>query len=62
MIGSGRRDRTCRVLVNSQTHTPSAVDRNKLVETPRIELGTTILQGSSATHSHPRFGIMRASV
>ena len=30
VIGSGRRIRTCRNLINSQAHPPRAVDRNKI--------------------------------
>ena len=47
MIGSGRRIRTCRDLINSQAHPPRAVDRNKLVDRLRVELSTSCLQGNS---------------
>jgi hypothetical protein len=56
VIGSGRRIRTCRILINSQAHPPRTVDRNKLVEPQRIELCAAILQGSPVTHDWPRTG------
>src|SRR5262245_26126723 len=45
MIGSGRRIRTCRDLINSQAHPPGAVDRNKMVD--RLGVEPSCLQGIS---------------
>src|SRR5215475_4214204 len=47
MIGSGRRIRTCRDLINSQAHPPRAVDRNKLVDRLGVEPSASCLQGIS---------------
>src|SRR5437764_8754491 len=37
VIGSGRRIRTCRSLINSQAHPPRTVDRNELVDRLGVE-------------------------
>jgi hypothetical protein len=47
VIGSGRRIRTCRDLINSQAHPPRAVDRNKLVDRLGVEPSAGCLQGIS---------------
>ena len=44
-IGSGRRIRTCRILVNSQAPPPRTVDRNNLVDHREIESRPPSLQG-----------------
>jgi hypothetical protein len=47
MIGSGRRIRTCRILINSQAHPPRTVDRNELVDRLGVEPSASCLQGIS---------------
>src|SRR5262249_23528970 len=47
MIGSGRRIRTCRILINSQAHPPRTVDRNELVDRWGVEPHASCLQGIS---------------
>src|SRR4051795_9368899 len=47
VIGSGRRIRTCRILINSQAHPPRAVDRNELVDRWGVEPHASCLQGIS---------------
>jgi hypothetical protein len=46
-IGSGRRIRTCRILINSQAHPPRTVDRNELVDRLGVEPSASCLQGIS---------------
>ena len=47
MNGSGRRIRTCRILINSQAHPPRTVDRNELVDRLGVEPSASCLQGIS---------------
>ena len=47
VIGSGRRIRTCRILINSQAHPPRTVDRNELVDRLGVEPSASCLQGIS---------------
>src|SRR5262249_34117766 len=47
MTGSGRRIRTCRILINSQAHPPRTVDRNELVDRLGVEPSASCLQGIS---------------
>jgi hypothetical protein len=47
VIGSGRRIRTCRILINSQAHPPRTVDRNEMVDRLGVEPSASCLQGIS---------------
>ena len=47
VIASGRRIRTCRILINSQAHPPRTVDRNELVDRLGVEPSASCLQGIS---------------